>query len=895
MRKRSRSHQLSLCLGGIALTALARQAQAQLAVTGNLGSTPVNYGSNVPGTGALTTQTIGTGFGTSTYAGNQDNTGSELDAAYGVVQNGSLYLFLAGDLQNGGNHLNVFIDDGASGGQSTFQATPGGLFAASAMNGSKFSPGFTANMMLDINEYNGSMYADQYVLNGSGSTNNYLGSIPLTNDIGTGNLSGITVGFNDSNVDSPTSGNDGNQGAAENTGNLQAVTKGVEIGIPLADLGTPSGNILVLAAINGGNDGYLSNQFLPGLPVGTNNLATATFDFSSTPGEYFSVASSLPNGTWINPGSGTWGTSTNWVNNNSPSPAYVPHLAGDSATFSVANANSTVTLDASYSVGNLSFSSSFSYTIAPQSATVGVLTMDNGSSAASITDFNGTHTISAPVVLNSNTTVTVVNNGNSVLISGNISGNGGLTANSSGNGTVVLSGTNIYSGGTTVSAGNLQLASAGALPTGTALTLSALDVPAGTLDLDGNNATVSSITVLTGPQTIPTGAVAQIINTGVGVSTFTYAGSNGNPSTFDGNISDPAIHGVAVTVASGSLTLSGNNTYTGGTTINSGGHLIASYNFGGSMVGITNALPASGNVVNNGTLEISNAYVTNPATILAATLGNVSGSGTTTVDANMSVDVASFSQAGLVNNGSTEIDGNGTVGTSSGGGAITGGGALTIGNGSTSNTLQLAHNSGGSSQGSVTIAGNSVLDIGNNHMFINYGSGSDPITTIAAYIKTGYNGGGWNGPGIISSEALTNPSGLLYGVGYADGADGVVSTLTAGQVEVMYTLLGDANLDSFVNTSDFNIVAANFNQQITGWDQGDFNYDGFVNTADFNALAANFNQGDSGAASAGDIAALDAFAAANGLSLPTSSVPEPASAAMTVMAGLGILRRRRRR
>jgi len=61
-------------------------------------------------------------------------------------------------------------------------------------------------------------------------------------------------------------------------------------------------------------------------------------------------------------------------------------------------------------------------------------------------------------------------------------------------------------------------------------------------------------------------------------------------------------------------------------------------------------------------------------------------------------------------------------------------------------------------------------------------------------------------------------------------------------------------------------------------------------------LAANFNQGDSGAdVSAGDIAAVDAFAAANDLPLPTSSVPEPASAVMMVMAGLGIVRRRRRR
>jgi len=53
----------------------------------------------------------------------------------------------------------------------------------------------------------------------------------------------------------------------------------------------------------------------------------------------------------------------------------------------------------------------------------------------------------------------------------------------------------------------------------------------------------------------------------------------------------------------------------------------------------------------------------------------------------------------------------------------------------------------------------------------------------------------------------------------------------------------------------------------------------------------NFNQGVSGAASAGDVAALDAFAAANGL---LADVPEPACAGMIAMAGLGIFGRRRR-
>jgi hypothetical protein len=194
---------------------------------------------------------------------------------------------------------------------------------------------------------------------------------------------------------------------------------------------------------------------------------------------------------------------------------------------------------------------------------------------------------------------------------------------------------------------------------------------------------------------------------------------------------------------------------------------------------------------------------------------------------------------------------------------------------------------------SLSITGSSVLDINNDHVIITYTS-SDPITTIAGYIKSGYNGGNWNGSGIISSAAQTKTAGLFYGVGYADGNDHVVAGLTSGQIEVAYTLLGDANLDGLVNGSDFNILAANFNQSITGWDQGDFNYDGLVNAADFNELAANFNQGVSGAASAGDVAALDAFAVANGLSLPTSSVPEPASAVMLVVAGLGILARRRR-
>jgi hypothetical protein len=103
----------------------------------------------------------------------------------------------------------------------------------------------------------------------------------------------------------------------------------------------------------------------------------------------------------------------------------------------------------------------------------------------------------------------------------------------------------------------------------------------------------------------------------------------------------------------------------------------------------------------------------------------------------------------------------------------------------------------------------------------------------------------------------------------------------------MYTLLGDANLDHKVNGTDFAILATNFNQAVTSWDAGDFNYDFKANGSDFAELASNFNQG----ASQSDIAALESFAAANGL---LASVPEPASTGLILLAGASWLTRRRR-
>jgi hypothetical protein len=186
-----------------------------------------------------------------------------------------------------------------------------------------------------------------------------------------------------------------------------------------------------------------------------------------------------------------------------------------------------------------------------------------------------------------------------------------------------------------------------------------------------------------------------------------------------------------------------------------------------------------------------------------------------------------------------------------------------------------------------------MFNITNGHIIIDYGSGPDPISSIAAWIASGYAGGAWDGPGIMSTVAQDNSG--SYGIGYADSADpGNPADLSSGTIEIMYTLLGDANLDGKVNGTDFEIMATNFNQSGRSWDQGDFNYDGNVNGSDFVLLADNFNQFASQSdVSAADLKALDSFAAANGISL--ANVPEPASLALGAGVLSALIARRRLR
>jgi hypothetical protein len=236
-------------------------------------------------------------------------------------------------------------------------------------------------------------------------------------------------------------------------------------------------------------------------------------------------------------------------------------------------------------------------------------------------------------------------------------------------------------------------------------------------------------------------------------------------------------------------------------------------------------------------------------------------------------------------------------------GAISGGN-LVVGDGTNSTILQLQANTGVSSLSSLMIGANSTLDITNNHLIINYADGTQAATdaAIRGYLINGYNGGTWTGSsglaagGSFDSSTAANPANnSSYGLGYADGADGVVAGLSSGQIEVKYTLYGDANLDGVVSGIDFTILVGNLGKVVSGWDRGDFNYDGVVSGVDFTLLVGNLGKAANGAdiaLPAADLAAIDAFGAANGL---MADVPEPASVSLLVMIGAGMMARRRRR
>ena len=186
---------------------------------------------------------------------------------------------------------------------------------------------------------------------------------------------------------------------------------------------------------------------------------------------------------------------------------------------------------------------------------------------------------------------------------GAIGGAGGLTKQ--GSGLLVLGQVNTYNGNTIVSNGTLRLGAANAIPGGSGKGDVTLN---GTLDLNSNSDVING---LSGSGTVDT--------LSGGTPTLSI-GSSGSSSAFSGVIQNTAGTLTLTKNGSGTLTLGGNNTYSGATTVSGGTLKLANANALGTTTGGTT-------VATNSTLDLNGQAIGETLTLQSgATLQNSSGS-----------------------------------------------------------------------------------------------------------------------------------------------------------------------------------------------------------------------------------------------------------------------------
>ncbi|MEA2707660.1 MAG: hypothetical protein QOF78_261, partial [Phycisphaerales bacterium] len=100
---------------------------------------------------------------------------------------------------------------------------------------------------------------------------------------------------------------------------------------------------------------------------------------------------------------------------------------------------------------------------------------------------------------------------------------------------------------------------------------------------------------------------------------------------------------------------------------------------------------------------------------------------------------------------------------------------------------------------------------------------------VSGLIQSGSAGGAWNGPGVntnmpdAASGLTALGVALADDVGYVGGTFGG-TTIASGDVLVMYTYGGDANLDGMISGDDYSAIDFNIGvANAGGWNNGDFN------------------------------------------------------------------------
>jgi fibronectin-binding autotransporter adhesin len=310
------------------------------------------------------------------------------------------------------------------------------------------------------------------------------------------------------------------------TGNPLVAASGFT-GLAASAGGATTSNLVV--SIGTGTAGSLNSTLALSLVSNANGVAglsNGTAAVVGSPGAISTTGTVFTGqSTWNTNGGGEWGTlagnfGTNWnwaAFDGSPG-VDAGFTDTDTATFSgaVASGTATVTVTAAApSIKTLTFdNASASYAVAGVSG--GSLALLNaGTSSATVAVNAGSHGVSLPVSLGSNTAIDVAA-GSLLSMSGVVSGAKAVTK--TGAGTTVFSGSNTYGGATTVAAGRLLIHGFQTAATG------AITVESGAT-LGGRGAAGGAVTVLSGGTLSPGASVESLVvgaTTLSGTSTFFY-------------------------------------------------------------------------------------------------------------------------------------------------------------------------------------------------------------------------------------------------------------------------------------------------------------------------------------------------------------------------------------
>ena len=174
-----------------------------------------------------------------------------------------------------------------------------------------------------------------------------------------------------------------------------------------------------------------------------------------------------------------------------------------------------------------------------------------GAGGARIDSDAGTLTLSGGVT-GATRPLTVGGAGNALINSVIATTTGTLTKD--GTGTLTLSAANTYTGSTTVNAGSVVLGATNAISSGSAVSVAL----GATLDLNGYSDTIGSLA-----------GAGNVTSSAAGTLTLTCGGNNSS-TTFSGVLSDGLATVSLTKTGTGTLILSGVNTYAGATTISAG-------------------------------------------------------------------------------------------------------------------------------------------------------------------------------------------------------------------------------------------------------------------------------------------------------------------------------------